>query len=278
MTRTRLRIFIALLVLLFGVTFAVAVMKTDTKTEIAHRDIPPSLLVIVCLTQVRVWPTPRSPCRRYLAHATGMQLSVDGQGGTGYISDAHGTGNGDTSKLIDRLVADGQELTNASVVVIDAGRNDPGYAVGRRWAAQCPITSTAPGLESPAGRHRGGRSGIHHVAGAIRRISGRTRPFSSSASKVGATLIDPIAEGSYQNADIATLVSADKVHPNADGARIIAARIRGDHCVRTTWYLRPHDRSEAGASRPRSRIPSCSDGRARRREGRRTTDRQPPQR
>ena len=37
-------------------------------------------------------------------------------GGTGFISDAHGTGNGDTSKMLDRLAADGQRFPNPSVV------------------------------------------------------------------------------------------------------------------------------------------------------------------
>src|SRR5215218_3055508 len=123
MTRTCLRIFIALLVLTFAVTFAVAVLQTDSKADIAHRDNPSSLLVIGDSFVAGAGVT--DPGQSYpvlLAHATGMRLSVDGQGGTGFISDARGTGNGDTSKLLDRLDADGQKSPNASVVVIDAGR------------------------------------------------------------------------------------------------------------------------------------------------------------
>ncbi len=232
MTRTRLRIFIALLVLLFGVTFAVAVMKTDTEAAVAHRDTPPSLLVIGDSFVAGAGVT--DPAQSYpalLAHATGMRLSVDGQGGTGFISDAHGTGNGDTSKMMDRLVADGQKFPNASVVVIDAGRNDLRYPVDEVGSAVSDYLDRA--------RTQWPTADIVVVVPAfitLRPFDGYRDVldrFSSSASKVGATLIDPIAEGWYQNADVATLVSADKVHPNADGARIIAARMEQS--------LRSHD-------------------------------------
>lgn len=224
MTRTRLRIFVALLVLLFAVMFAVMVMKTDTKAEVAHRDNPPSLLVIGDSFVAGAGVTdPGQSYPALLANATGMRLSVDGQGGTGFISDARGTGNGDTSKMIDRLVADGQKLPNASVVVIDAGRNDlrnPVDEVGNAVSdyldnarAQWPAADLV--VVVPAFIRLQPYDGYRDVLDR----------FESSASKVGATLIDPIAEGWYQNADVATLLSADGVHPNADGARLIAARM-----------------------------------------------------
>ena len=224
MTRTCLRIFIALLVLTFAVTFAVAVLQTDSKADIAHRDNPSSLLVIGDSFVAGAGVT--DPGQSYpvlLAHATGMRLSVDGQGGTGFISDARGTGNGDTSKLLDRLDADGQKFPNASVVVIDAGRNDLRYPVEEVGSAVSDYLDRAR-AQWPA-------ADIVVVVPAFitlqpfdgyRDVLDR---FESSASKVGATLIDPIAEGWYQNVDVATLLAADKVHPNADGARIIAARM-----------------------------------------------------
>jgi lysophospholipase L1-like esterase len=224
MTKTRLRIFIALLVLTFAVTFAVAVMQTDTKAEVAHRDHPPSLLVIGDSFVAGAGVTdPGQSYPAVLAHATGMRLSVDGQGGTGFISDARGTGNGDTSKLIDRLVADGQEFPNASVVVIDAGRNDLRYPVDEvgsavseyldRARAQWPAADIVVLVPAFIGSQ---------PFDGYREVLNR---FQSSASKIGATLIDPIAEGWYQNVDVATLLAADKVHPNAEGARTIAARM-----------------------------------------------------
>jgi lysophospholipase L1-like esterase len=224
MTRKRLRIFVALLVLSFAVTFAIAAMKTDTKAQVAHRDGPPSLLVIGDSFVAGAGVTdPGQSYPAVLAHATGMRLSVDGQGGTGFINDAHGTGNGDTSKMIDRLDADGQRFPDASVVVIDAGRNDLRYPVDQVGSAVSDYLDHA--------RAQWPTADIVVVVPAF--IKGQPfdgyqevlNRFESSASKVGATLIDPIAEGWYQNADVATLVSADKVHPNADGARLIATRM-----------------------------------------------------
>lgn len=224
MTRKRLRIFVALLVLSLAVTFAIAAMKTDTKAEVAHRDSPPSLLVIGDSFVAGAGVTdPGQSYPAVLAQATGMRLSVDGQGGTGFVNDAHGTGNGDTSKMIDRLDADGQRFPDASVVVIDAGRNDLRYPVDQvgsevseyldRARAQWPTADIV--VVVPAFIKEQPFDGYRDVL----------NRFENSASKVGATLIDPTAEGWYQNVDVATLVSADKVHPNADGARLIAERM-----------------------------------------------------
>jgi lysophospholipase L1-like esterase len=218
MTRTRLRIFVALLGLAFAGTAAAAAIDTDTEVS------QPTLLVIgdsfVAGAGVadagKAYPA-------LLADATGMRLLLDGQGGTGFINDARGTGNGDTSKLIDRLVADGQKSPDASVVVVDAGRNDlsdpideVGGAVSdyldharAQWpAADIVVVIPAFITQQPFDGYREVRS-----------------RFESSATKVGATLIDPIAEGWYQNVDVATLVSADRVHPNDAGALLIAQRM-----------------------------------------------------
>ncbi|MGO4445122.1 SGNH/GDSL hydrolase family protein [Mycobacterium sp. 2YAF39] len=199
-------------------------MKTDTKAEVAHRDSPPSLLVIGDSFVAGAGVTdPGQSYPAVLAQATGMRLSVDGQGGTGFVNDAHGTGNGDTSKMIDRLDADGQRFPDASVVVIDAGRNDLRYPVDQvgsevseyldRARAQWPTADIV--VVVPAFIKEQPFDGYRDVL----------NRFENSASKVGATLIDPTAEGWYQNVDVATLVSADKVHPNADGARLIAERM-----------------------------------------------------
>ena len=224
MTRKRLRIFLALLVLTFAVTFAIVAMKSDTNAEVAHQDGPTSLLVIGDSFVAGAGVT--DPAQSYpavLAHATGMRLSVDGQGGTGFISDAHGTGNGDTSKMLDRLAADGQRFPNPSVVLIDAGRNDLRYPVDQVGSAVSEYLDQA--------RAQWPTADLVVVVPAF--IAARPfdgyqdvlNRFERSASEVGATLIDPIAEGWYENTDVAALLSADEVHPNADGARLIAARM-----------------------------------------------------
>ena len=236
MTRTRLRIFIALLVLSFGVTTAAAVIQTDHRTdgarpasrttEIARTDAQrrsdrPPLLVIGDSFVAGAGVTDRGESYpALLADATGMRLLVDGQGGTGFINDAVGTGNGDTAKMIDRLIADGQKYPDAAVVLIDAGRNDLRFPVDDLGSAVSDYLDHAR-AQWPA-------ADIAVVVPSfitLQPFDGypdvRSR-FEASAAKVGATLIDPIAEGWYQNVDVPPLLAADQVHPGAGGALFIA--------------------------------------------------------
>ncbi len=239
MTKTRLRIFVALLVLSFGVTTAVAVTQTHSNaegagpalrasrtagTDVGRRNEQPPLLIIGDSFVAGAGVTDAGEAYpALLADATGMRLSLDGQGGTGFINDAQGTGNGDTSKLIDRLVADGQKYPDAAVVVIDAGRNDLRF----------PIDDLAGAVSEYLDHARAQWPAAHLVVVVpsfitLQPFEGyhdvRSR-FESSAAKVGATLIDPIAEGWYQNIDLAPLLSADQVHPSAEGALLIAERM-----------------------------------------------------
>jgi len=218
MTRTRLRIFLALLVLTLVGTAVAATVDSATKSD------PPTLLVIgdsfVAGAGV---PDARQAYPALLADATGMRLLVDGQGGTGFINDAHGTGNGDTSKMIDRLTTDGKRFPDASVVVIDAGRNDLRYPltdVGNavseyldKARAQWPAADIV--VVVPAFIKSQPFDGYREVLSS----------FKSSATKIGATLVDPIAERWYTNVDVTKLVAADRVHPNTEGARLIAAHL-----------------------------------------------------
>lgn len=239
MTRTKLRIFLTLLILSFAGTTAAAVVETGSRTEgmqpasraseidrtdAQRRSDRPQLLVIgdsfVAGAGVadagETYPA-------LLADATRMRLLVDGQGGTGFINDAQGTGNGDTSKLIDRLIADGLQYPDAAVVVIDAGRNDLRFPIDDLGSAVSDYLDQARS-QWPAARI------VVVVPSFITSqpfdgyLEVQSR-FQSGAAKVGATLIDPIAEGWYQKVDVSTLLSVDQVHPSADGALLIAGRM-----------------------------------------------------
>jgi len=218
MKKTRLRIFLALLVLTLAGTAAAAAVNTATKSA------PPTLLVIGDSFVAGAGVSDaRKAYPAVLADATGMRLVTDGQGGTGFVNDAHGTGNGDTSKMIDRLASDGNDFPDASVVVIDAGRNDlrfplsdVGNAVSQyldKVRAQWPAADIV--VIVPAFITAQPFDGYREVLSS----------FKSSAAKIGATLIDPTAEGWYRKVDVANLLSADRVHPNAEGARFIAEHI-----------------------------------------------------
>lgn len=224
MTRTRLRIFIALLVLSFAVTTAAAVGRTDNRTDGARPSDRPPLLVIgdSFVAGAGVADVAES-YPALLADATGMRLLVDGQGGTGFINDAVGTGNGDTSRLIDRLNADGQKYPEAAVVVIDSGRNDLRFPVDDLGSAVSDYLGHAR-AQWPAANIVVVVPSFITLQPFDRYPDVRSR-FEAGAAKIGATLIDPIAEGWYQNVDVTTLLAVDQVHPSADGALFIAERM-----------------------------------------------------
>ncbi|AEV75384.1 lysophospholipase L1-like esterase [Mycolicibacterium rhodesiae NBB3] len=239
MTKARLRIFSALLVLSLGGTTAAAIVDHNGAAEGAQpappasampsphaqrQDNRPPLLVIGdsfvagagVAYEGETYPA-------LLADATDMRLMVDGQGGTGFINDARGTGNGHTSKLIDRLAADGEKFPDASLVVIDAGRNDLRFPIDQvgdaaseylnHARAQWPtadIVVVVPTFITPD---------------AFERYEDVRNRLENSAAKIGAIVIDPIAEGWYDNVDVSTLLAADRVHPNSEGALRIADRM-----------------------------------------------------
>jgi lysophospholipase L1-like esterase len=150
-------------------------------------------------------------------------LHVDAQGGTGFIADGYATGNGDTSRLIDRLAADAHRYPRVDLVIIDAGRNDLSHPVGQLTAAmsqylsairrqwpEAKIVTLVPSYVSP---------------GAYESYPALIETLAAAASAVGGVLIDPVAEGWYDAVDTASMLSADGVHPNTKGSAYIGARI-----------------------------------------------------
>jgi lysophospholipase L1-like esterase len=158
-----------------------------------------------------------------IALKASWDLHVDAQGATGFISDGQGTGNGDTSRLIDRLAADKQSFPTVDLLIVDAGRNDLSHppdevanaiseylTEARKQWPSAKIVEIFPVFVSSA-PYEG-----------YPELLDRAR---TGVLAVGGTLVDPYAEGWYTNSDPASLTAADGTHPNMAGHAFIADRL-----------------------------------------------------
>lgn len=158
-----------------------------------------------------------------IARSARWNVHVDAQGATGFIADGRGTGNGDTSRLIDRLAEDGRLFPEVDLLIIDAGRNDLSYpaeeiavalseylAQARRQWPEVKIVQILPAflMARPYDTYPDLRGKIN-----------------SSLAAVDGTLIDPFADGWYAGADLDSMLITDRVHPNWLGSAHIADRL-----------------------------------------------------
>ncbi len=221
MTKVQIwRIFAALLV-------ALAMATTVTAVVYARRDGDPrwdhrvSVLIVGDSFTAGVGPTVAYPER--VARDANWDLHVDAQGATGFIADGKGTGNGDTSRLIDRLAEDGRKFPNIDLLIIDAGRNDLNYPTDQIVAALSEYLTHA--------RRQWPDAKIVEIFPAfVKSVPFDTYPdlldkMTARLAAVHGTLIDPFAEGWYTDADLDSLVIDDKVHPNPKGNAYIADRL-----------------------------------------------------
>jgi lysophospholipase L1-like esterase len=159
-----------------------------------------------------------------IAVKASWDLHVDAQGATGFISDGQGTGNGDTSRLIDRLAADKRSFPAVDLLIVDAGRNDLGdppedvttaisdyLTEARKLWPSAKIVEIFPAYVSTSGPFEGYPELLDKI--------------SASVSAVGGTLVDPIAEGWYSNVNALSLTASDHLHPNLEGHAYIADRL-----------------------------------------------------
>jgi|EndMetStandDraft_2_1072991.scaffolds.fasta_scaffold20381_2 lysophospholipase L1-like esterase len=159
-----------------------------------------------------------------LGDRLGWNLTVDAQGGTGFVKAAT-TGKSPGVPFIGRLARDGQ-LYNVDYVLIDGGRNDLGLLptevipaadeyirkVRDTWP-KAKIVVILPSYVSAqeAANYPAVSQGLRRVAG-----------------EVDADVIDPVAEGWYRGRDLAPLFWNDRVHLNAVGNEYYASRIFAD--------------------------------------------------
>ena len=150
-----------------------------------------------------------------------MNCNVDAQTGTGLVNDGREFSS-DTFRLMDRLPTD-QRLYAADVVIIDAGRND--------FEAQ--PTDYGGALEQYLQRVSKIWPGSKIVVIAPTYLS--SVPYSDYDTRIAVIrnvvesfdgiLIDPLAEGWYEGADVSTMLLSDDVHPNQVGHQFIALKL-----------------------------------------------------
>ncbi|OBA96617.1 hypothetical protein A5662_17570 [Mycobacteriaceae bacterium 1482268.1] len=214
------RIIATLLIALATASTATAVVHAgrDDGGPLVHR---PSVLIVGDSFTAGVASHTAYP--ELVARTADWDLHVDAQGATGFIADGQGTGNGDTSRLIDRLAEDGQRFPKVDLLIIDAGRNDLDHPTDDIVSAVAEYVAAArtqwPGAE------------IAEIfptfvnATPFDAYSDLRARIATCLSAAHSTLIDPIAEGWYSDVDVETLVSEDRVHPNMAGNALIADRL-----------------------------------------------------
>jgi lysophospholipase L1-like esterase len=157
----------------------------------------------------------------------GWNVVVDAQGGRGFLpNDLSIVGVKQiVPAAVDRLKFDADNF-HADYIVLDVGRND----LGRDPAVFAPafdeymttLRSYFPKAKVvvlvPAYLNSRAAELYPAVSEAIR----------LSAETHGAYVVDPIAEGWYQDIDLSPLLWDDGIHPNAEGAEYYAGRIIDD--------------------------------------------------
>jgi lysophospholipase L1-like esterase len=158
-----------------------------------------------------------------IAKTAGLHLQLDAQGGTGFLADGHNTGNGATSRMIDRLPQDGRRFGAVDLLVVDAGRNDLAHPVNMLAAAISAYLSAAR-EQWPAARiilifpsfvSAAPVDGYDVLLADVRH----------SLASVNGDLVNPVEESWYHGIRTDSLVASDKVHPNDTGNGLIATRL-----------------------------------------------------
>lgn len=216
------RIILALLTALATTVTAVAVVHARS-TQGADAAGPLSVLVVGDSFAVGAGVQKDDAYPALIARNAHWNVHVDAQGATGFIADGKGTGNGNTSRLMDRLAENGRRFPEVDLLIIDAGRNDLSYPTEEIAAALSEYVTEAR-RQWPAAK-------IVQILPAFL----TSRPYdtytdllnkiNSSLAAVDGTLIDPFAEGWYTGADLDSMVFTDKVHPNRQGSAHIADRL-----------------------------------------------------
>jgi lysophospholipase L1-like esterase len=163
---------------------------------------------------------------RALADTMGWDLNVDAVGASGYL-ETHLTKqrnhiDATVAPFIDRLEADSKNY-RADYILVDGGRNDLGK----------PPDEVAPAIDEYMTQLRAHYPDAtivvmtpsyitDYMADNYPMLSERIR---ASAERIGAFVLDPVAEGWWKNIDLKPLLWTDGVHLNSQGVDVYADKV-----------------------------------------------------
>jgi lysophospholipase L1-like esterase len=181
----------------------------------------PSLLVVGDDYASGYGGVPRNAYPYILCNTVGVNCNVDAQTGTGLLNDGRTYSPG-MHRLIDRLTTD-YERYNVDIVVVDAGRND----------LQAPLTSLSSTLDRYLTRVGQLWPDARVVVLAPAQLTNeqapdypaRTAAMSDVVARHRGILIDPAADGWYNDVDLSTIRAEDGLHPSPLGHQLIARKL-----------------------------------------------------
>lgn len=155
------------------------------------------------------------------ATAMAWTCDLDAEGGTGYIANGH-TNSPTFQPLMKRLAADKANYVGESVIVVDAGRNDPSTSATTN-AARKYLTA----LRSDFPRARLVLIDPYFMTSTAAPNPALDALYKARAATLHAVVIDPLAEG-WINAASAKLTISDHVHPDPSGHQYLARHLAAE--------------------------------------------------
>lgn len=156
-----------------------------------------------------------------VAERMGWSLAMDAQGGTGYVQSLPDMVPPHLA-FIDRLAND-VSTYRADFVLIDGGRNDLGLLPDR------VVEASAKYLDAVRMAWPKAKVVVILPSYITTEVASNYAAVSAglleSAQRIGAYVIDPVAEGWWRDMELAPMLYEDQIHPSAEGNVYYADRI-----------------------------------------------------
>ena len=197
---------------------AASAQQPPVSMELTRR---PSLLVVGDDYASGYGGVPRNAYPYIMCNTVGVNCNVDAQTGTGLVNDGEAYSPG-MHRLIDRLAND-SERYNVDIVIVDAGRND----------LQAPLTSLSSALDRYLTRVGQLWPDAKIVVLAPAQLTNEQAPdyplrvaaMSEVVGRHRGILIDPAADGWFNDVDLSTIRAEDGLHPSPLGHQLIARKL-----------------------------------------------------